>query len=235
MATQFGNALFQFRLQQDRQALDAYLPAVRHAAPLAIELREVPDCRVTAQRQTVSPSHIDKMRECPGVAVHIVIRIEMGGEMAHQGFESEELFPQDVTHPPGGVGTPADEGAPKIRVQSDAQSRQVATELGRLFAPGRVHEQAGTREDTAPVRLDNAAVDTATGPQIVAVDDETLRHEGTARRWSSENLHPRLTPGIGQSRSMDRKDPAEATVSQPRGETFKIRLMIHRCALLTRS
>src|SRR2546429_9951321 len=62
-------------------------------------------------------------------------------------------------------------------MQPHTQIRSGATQLACLFAPGRVHKQAGAGENAALMRFENAAVDTATRAEVIAIDDQVFHGE----------------------------------------------------------
>src|SRR2546429_6692004 len=64
-------------------------------------------------------------------------------------------------------------------MQPHTQIRSGATQLACLFAPRRFHKQAGAGENAALMRFENAAVDTATGAEIIAIDDQEF-HDDTS-------------------------------------------------------
>src|SRR6266540_4131524 len=62
-------------------------------------------------------------------------------------------------------------------MQTHTQIRRRAAQLGCLFAPRRSHKQAGAGENSAPMRLENAAVDTTTRSEIISVDDQVFHDD----------------------------------------------------------
>ena len=73
------------------KALRADLLQVGLPAPLPVELREVTNRGVLAQRQAVLPRHLEEMREQPRMAVQVVVRVQVRGRTAHQGLKAREL------------------------------------------------------------------------------------------------------------------------------------------------
>src|SRR5262245_2279199 len=94
MATQFSETFLDLRLQHSPQALNADLLQVCLPIPLAVELRKITGRRMFSQRQSVLPRQIKKVREQTGVPVHVVVRIQVGRQVAHQFLKATELVAQ---------------------------------------------------------------------------------------------------------------------------------------------
>ena len=124
-----------------------------------------------AQRQAVFNGQVEKRRQRLGIAMQIVVRVQMGGRTTHQFFKAGELLFQLIAQSPARVSGGFFQFIAKIRVQADAHFRRAATQLGCLSAPGRVDEQTRAGQNAALVGFQDAAVDTATGAEIIRVDD----------------------------------------------------------------
>src|SRR2546427_6373499 len=111
-----------------------------------------------AQRQAVSGGQLEKFWQRLWVAMQIVVRVQMGRRSAHQLFKAGELLFQLIAQSSREVSGACLHFIPKIRVQADAQSRRLATQLGCLPAPDRVYEQASAGQDAAPMCFHDSAV-----------------------------------------------------------------------------
>src|SRR2546426_5470975 len=154
-----------FRSQEPQEPLDADLLEMSLAAPLTVELRKMPNTGVAPHRHSDAPAPREQSREDSGVAMHVVMCIDVRGHGADELHEPRVLAP-DLR------GNALGLDRVELQMQSKAQRRAPARERDRLRARRPVHHQARARHDTAAMCLDDAAVDPSAEPEVVSCDDE---------------------------------------------------------------
>src|SRR5215475_9581817 len=91
VTVEFRYAVPDLFVQEPQEPLDADLVEMRLAAPLTIELREVPDLGVTPHRHSHVPAPGDQGREDLGVAMQVVVRVHVCRRGADELHESRVL------------------------------------------------------------------------------------------------------------------------------------------------
>src|SRR6266566_4057915 len=99
MAAQFRDPVLELRRQHASQVRRTDLLKVRLAVPLSVESREAADRGVLTQREIVLEREVPEVGNPPGVAMQVVVRIQMSRGPAHQRVEPVELFAQPGTTP----------------------------------------------------------------------------------------------------------------------------------------
>src|SRR6266478_3618413 len=123
--------------------------------------------------------------------VHVVVRVQVGGEGADELQEPRDL-PLYLRVDAFGVVRG------ELHMQPQAQDRTLSSEGGRRLARRSVHQEARAREDPAMVCLDDAQVDARTHSEIVPGDDEPL-HERVPLAPAATS--DRSAPAAGSGRS----------------------------------
>jgi hypothetical protein len=125
------------------------------------------------ERQAGDTRYLPEERQDSGIAMSVVVRVEMGRGSAHQRVEPIELSVELLSAARAIVAVGA--GAVEIDVQPKTQRRALVRH-GSCAGAGRcMHEQAGAGQDPRSVRVGDTSVDTVADSEVVAVDDEMLQ------------------------------------------------------------
>ena len=115
-----------------------------------------------------------------GLAVTVMMRVEMRRVATHQRaklpellgdvglYQSLEFFGRRGARPRASLDAPAAE----LDMQSDTERGAFARILGGLGSRFAVHHQAGARDNSALMGLDDPSVHTAAEPEVVGIDDD---------------------------------------------------------------
>src|SRR5256885_11196545 len=91
MAGELGHAIPDLFVQQAKEPFDPDLLKMGIAIPLPVELRDMADFRVASHWHRDAPRPREHLREHPLVMVHVVVRVQMGGESADEFHEPRDL------------------------------------------------------------------------------------------------------------------------------------------------
>ena len=136
-------------------------------APLTVEPREVAGAREPAQRQTLLVGPRANMRRDAWVAVHVVVRINVGRRCTDELDEPFQLTIQLL-------GEARRLRPVQLQVEPETQVRAAARHVGYRKARGAMHEHARAGQDPVDVCFEDPAVDSRTRPEVVSVHDEPL-------------------------------------------------------------
>jgi len=169
-------------VQEPQEPLDADLIEMRLAAPLTVELREIPDLGVTPHRHSHAPAPGDQGREDLGVAMQVVVRVHVCRRGADELHESRVLA-LDLGSNVFGTD------CIQLQVEPKAEFGAPSRERDRLLARRSVHHQARARDHAAEMRLDDAAVDSSADPEVICCDDEPFHGASFCQR-RAERFEP---------------------------------------------
>src|SRR2546430_764685 len=91
MAGELGHAIRDLFVQQAKEPFDPDLLEMGIAIPLPVELRDMADFRVASHWHRDAPRPREHLREHARVMVHIVMRVQMGGERPDEFHEPRHL------------------------------------------------------------------------------------------------------------------------------------------------
>src|SRR5438552_5260102 len=180
MAGQLGDSRADLLVEQANERFDPDLLEMSLAAPLPVELRDMAHIRVTTHRQRRAPAPCEYRRKEPGVMVRVVVRVKVGGVAADELLEPRDL-PLDLRIAALGVVRG------KLEMQSQAQGWVLTSEDRRRLARRPVHHEAGAREDSETMRLEDPPVDARIQAEVVSGDDEPLHERVTAASCRSRS------------------------------------------------
>src|SRR2546428_11960939 len=95
MAGQLGHAIPDLLVQQAKEPFDPDLLEMGIATPLAVELRDMADLGGTPQWHRAAPGPREHLREHPPVMVHVVVRVQVGGEGADE-LQERRYLPLEI-------------------------------------------------------------------------------------------------------------------------------------------